>query len=68
MFIRRIESIDDIKKTDHDNSDGIMHLNALIEPKIDSGNPLHNMFPYLDLSGDAFEKQFITEEVNDEKR
>ena len=70
---RRIESLDDIKESDLANADGIffdviLHPNTLIEPKIDSGNPLHNMFPYLNLSKDAFEKTFIPEEDSDEKR
>ena len=70
---RRIESLDDIKESDLDNADGIffdviLHPNTLIEPKIDSGNPLHNMFPYLNLPKDAFEKTFIPEEDSDEKR
>ena len=39
--------------------DVILHPNTLIEPKIDSGNSLDNMFPYLDLADEAFEKMFI---------
>lgn len=63
---RKIESLEDIHQSDLDNSDGIffdviLHPNTLIEPKIDSGNGLHNMFPYLDLAEDAFEKIFIKE-------
>ena len=70
---RRIESIDDIKTTDLENSDGIffdviLHPYTLIEPKIDSGNPLHNMFPYLNLSKDAFETKFITKEEDHAKK
>ena len=63
---RKIESLEDIHQSDLDNSDGIffdviLHPNTLIEPKIDSGNGLHNMFPYLDLAEGAFEKIFIKE-------
>lgn len=70
---RRIESIDDIKKIDLENSDGIffdviLHPNTLIEPKIDSGNPLHNMFPYLNLSKDAFETTYISNEEDHAKK
>ncbi len=61
---RRIESPDEIKKEDLENKlgiffDVILHPNTLIEPKIDSGNSLDNMFPYLDLADEAFEKMFI---------
>ena len=70
---RRIEAINDIKRTDLENSDGIffdviLHPNTLIEPKIDSGNPLHNMFPYLNLSKDAFETTFIFKEEDHAKK
>jgi acetolactate synthase-1/2/3 large subunit len=61
---RKIESPDEIKQEDLDNKlgiffDVILHPNTLIEPKIDSGNSLDNMFPYLDLADEAFEKIFI---------
>ncbi|MDA9274287.1 thiamine pyrophosphate-binding protein [Gammaproteobacteria bacterium] len=64
---RKIESLEDILQEDLDNSEGIffdviLHPNTLIEPKIDAGNALHNMFPYLNLPNDAFEKTFIAEE------
>jgi len=64
---RKIDSLEDIKQEDLDSSEGIffdviLHPNTLIEPKIDSGNPLDNMFPNLDLANDAFEKTFIPEE------
>ena len=61
---RKITKIEDINKNDLDSNDGIifdviLHPNTLIEPKIDSGNPLHNMFPYMNLDDDAFELQFL---------
>jgi acetolactate synthase-1/2/3 large subunit len=64
---RKIESLNDIKQEDLDNKDGIffdviLHPNTLIEPKIDSGNSLDNMFPYLNLSEHAFEKKYISTE------
>ena len=51
-------------KNDLDSNDGIifdviLHPNTLIEPKIDSGNPLHYMFPYMNLDDDAFELEFL---------
>lgn len=63
---RKIESIEDIKIADLDSNEGIifdviLHPNTLIEPKIDSGNPLHNMFPYLDLDENCFEYTYIKE-------
>ena len=61
---RKIAKIEDINKNDLDSNDGIifdviLHPNTLIEPKIDSGNPLHNMFPYMNLDDDAFELEFL---------
>ena len=61
---RKITKIEDINKNDLDSNDGIifdviLHPNTLIEPKIDSGNPLHNMFPYMNLDDDAFELEFL---------
>lgn len=61
---RRIESVSDILKSDIESNDGIifdviLHPNTLIEPKIDSGNPLHKMFPYLDLDKDCFEYKYL---------
>ena len=46
--------------------DVILHPNTLIEPKIDSGNPLHNMFPYMNLDNDAFELEFL-KNLNEKK-
>ncbi len=63
---RKIESMKDILKSDLDSNSGIifdviLHPNTLIEPKIDSGNPLHNMFPYLELNDQSFEHKYIKE-------
>jgi acetolactate synthase-1/2/3 large subunit len=63
---RKIESIQDIEIVDLESNEGIifdviLHPNTLIEPKIDSGNPLHNMFPYLDLDENCFEYTYIRE-------
>lgn len=68
---RKIAKIEDIKKNDLDSNDGIvfdviLHPNTLIEPKIDSGNPLHNMFPYMNLDNDAFELEFL-KNLNEKK-
>ena len=67
---KKIESLDDIQKSDLDSNDGIifdviLHPNTLIEPKIDSGNPLHNMFPYLDLDKNALEHKYLKKDLNE---
>ena len=61
---RKISNPEDIIKEDLDSKEGIifdviLHPNTLIEPKIDSGNPLHNMSPYLDLDSDSLEKKYL---------
>ena len=61
---RKISNPEDILKEDLDSKEGIifdviLHPNTLIEPKIDSGNPLHNMSPYLDLDSDSLEKKYL---------
>ena len=61
---RKISNPEDIVKEDLDSKEGIifdviLHPNTLIEPKIDSGNSLHNMFPYLDLDSDSLEKKYL---------
>ena len=63
---RRIEKPEDIVSEDLNSSSGIffdviLNPNTLIEPKIDSGNPLHNMFPYNNLEEDSFELTYIKE-------
>lgn len=60
----RIEKLEDLVIEDLDSSlgivfDVILHPNTLIEPKIDSGNPLHNMFPYQDLETDSLELSYL---------
>ena len=60
----RIEKTEDIKKVDLDSSEGIifdvfLHPNTLIEPKIDGGDAFDNMFPYLDVDSNSFEKKYI---------
>jgi acetolactate synthase-1/2/3 large subunit len=64
LAYRRIEKADDILMEDIQSSEGIvfdviLHPNTLIEPKIDSGNPLHIMSPALDLTEDDFEFSFL---------
>ena len=39
----------------------ILNPNTLIEPKIDTGNPLHNQFPYLELEKDCLELKYLNE-------
>ena len=56
--------IEDLKEGDLSSHTGmifdvILHPNTLIEPKIDSGNPLHNMFPYIDLPIDSLELRYL---------
>lgn len=63
---KKISSLEDINKADLDSEEGvifdvILHPNTLIEPKIDSGNPLHNMFPYNDLNESDFELKYLKE-------
>ena len=61
---RKISSPRDIVKEDLNSKEAVifdvfLHPDTLIEPKKVTGNPLHNMFPYLDLSSDSLEKKYI---------
>ncbi len=63
---KRIESVDDLFLDDLNSSKSlvfevILNPNTLIEPKIDTGNPLHNQFPYLELEKDCLELKYLNE-------
>tara|TARA_X000000950_G_scaffold269734_1_gene348715 strand:+ start:1970 stop:3721 length:1752 start_codon:yes stop_codon:yes gene_type:complete len=63
---KKVSKLDDITKDDLDSDEGIifdviLHPNTLIEPKIDSGNPLHKMFPYNNLTESDFELKYLKE-------
>jgi acetolactate synthase-1/2/3 large subunit len=60
----RVGKVTDIKESDLTGSDGvvfdvILHPNTLIEPKIDSGNPLHLMSPQLHLPEGSLELKYF---------
>ena len=65
---RRITSLDDLLLDDIRSPQGlvidvILHPNTLIEPKIDSGNPLHNQSPYLEIEQDCLELNYLNEKT-----
>ena len=64
-FIKSLDDLllDDIKSPQGLVFDVILHPNTLIEPKIDSGNPLHKQSPYLEIEHESLELNYLNKKT-----